>query len=101
MTDIPSPTAPLSLAHTRTLVDDVLSNYFNEQIEKSVHIDGQAQPGAPGLAARAAALGELVEDALVLARGHAHALVEHAQQHDPAADAMLGRRTGAQLHPGA
>ena len=39
MTDIPSPTAPLSLAHTRTLVDDVLSNYFNEQIEKSVHID--------------------------------------------------------------
>lgn len=39
MTDILSPTTPLSLAHTRELVDDVLTKYFNEQTEKAAHID--------------------------------------------------------------
>lgn len=39
MTDILSPTTPISLTHTRELVDDVLTNYFNEQIEKAKRID--------------------------------------------------------------
>jgi geranylgeranyl diphosphate synthase type II len=41
MTDISSPVTPLSLERTRELVDDVLSLYFSEQIDKAREIDPQ------------------------------------------------------------